>query len=145
MKKLTLLLSFFCLSALAQVAPVDVAQECMNQMAMGICRVPLDRSMIAPGQTMILSGVGRVSMSALADYTDLYNPTVPQDPAMCHLALHYMTTAPGGDHDKIARAYWTPIPKPDRAPSAASVASAAIAVAMGVAAAALFSIKRKTA
>lgn len=132
-----------CSAAHAQVSPADVEQECVDQMALGICRVPLDRSMIAPGQTMLLSGVGRVSMAAMADYTDLYNPLVPQDPAMCHLALHYMTTAPGGDHDKIARALWTPVPKPDRAPSAVTLASAAIALAMGVAAATLFSIKRR--
>ena len=146
MKKLILALSVMCSgSAMAQVAPTDVAQECMNQMALGICKVPIDRTMIAPGQTMIISGHGRVSMSAMADYTDLYNPAVPTDPAMCDLALHYMTEQPGGDHDKIARAYWTPIPKPEPQSNAVTIASAAIAAAMGIAAATFFSIRRKIA
>lgn len=134
MKKLIFALAVMCGSAMAQVAPIDVAQECISQMSMGICRVPVDRSMMAPGQTMILSGHGRVQMSALADYTDLYNAKVPTDPAMCDLALHYMTEQPGGDHDKIARAYWTPIPKPEKVEqvSAADLAKAAIWVAMGL-------------
>ena len=122
MKKLIFLIMSVSGSAMAQVAPIEVAQECANQMAMSICRVPINRSLLAPGQTIILSGVGRVSMSAMADYTDLYNPQVPTDPAMCDLALHYMTTEPGGDHDKIARALWTPLPK---APQATAVDIAA--------------------
>lgn len=135
MKKLLLLLAL-CGPAMAQVAPIEVAQECATQMALGICQVPIDRTALAPGQTMILSHVGRVQMSAMADYTDLYNPLVPSDPAMCDLALHYMTEQPGGDHDKIARALWTPVPKPDPQPlNAADAALAAIGLAMGVAAA----------
>jgi hypothetical protein len=134
MKKL-ILLAAFCGSAMAQVAPVDVAQECISQMSMGICKVPVDRAMLAPGQTMILSGVGRVQMSALADYTDLYNAKVPTDPAMCDLALHYMTEQPGGDHDKIARAYWTPIPKAEPKQSPIALAEIALALVMGVGAA----------
>lgn len=68
-------------------------------------------------------------MSALADYTDLYNEQVPTDPAMCDLALHYMTEQPGGDHDKIARAYWTPS-KPQSQASISELANKAIKAAM---------------
>lgn len=147
MKKLIFALAIMCGSAMAQVAPVDVAQECISQMSMGICQVPIDRSMMAPGQTMILSGHGRVQMSALADYTDLYNAKVPTDPAMCDLALHYMTEQPGGDHDKIARAYWTPIPKVDQSQqiSASDIAKAAIGAAMGLGVAALAITRKKVA
>jgi hypothetical protein len=128
-------LLLFCGSAMAQVAPIEVAQECVSQMSLGICFVRPDRSQIAPGQTMLLSHVGRVNALAYQDYMDLYNEQVPTDPAMCDLALHYMTNAPGGDHDKIARALWTPLPKVDPKPDPATIAAAVIGVAMGVAAA----------
>jgi hypothetical protein len=101
--------SLACSAVIAQpVAPEDVAAECVKQMAMGICTTKPDRSAVARGQTMLISGVGRVAYSAYLDYMDLYNSKNPSDPAMCKLALRYMVTQPGGDHDKIARALWTP-------------------------------------
>ena len=130
MKKLILLLAF-CGSAIAQVAPIEVAQECISQMSLGICKVPIDRAMLAPGQTMIISGHGRVAMSSMADYTDLYNPAVPTDPAMCDLALHYMTEQPGGDHDLIARSMWTPLPKAEPKQSPVRLTEIALALVMG--------------
>ncbi len=60
---------------------------------------------------MLLSGVGRVQYSAYLDYMDKYNPAMPSDPAMCDLALVKMTAEPGGDHDKVARALWQPMPE----------------------------------
>ena len=102
--------------------------------------------MIAPGQTMLISGVGRVSYAAYADYMDLFNEAVPSDPAMCDLAMHYMTTQPGGDHDKIARALWTPMPHQEAKQSSVDVADLAIKAAMALAAVgAAFTIRKKVA
>jgi hypothetical protein len=95
-------------SALA-ASPEQVAAECTRQMSLGICMTKVERSSITPGQTMLLSGVGRVSYAAYLDYVDLNNPKLPTDPAMCQLALRHMTQSPGSDHDKIARALWTPV------------------------------------
>jgi hypothetical protein len=140
MKKLIVCFTLFCTSAFAQVAPIDVASECVRQMAMGICMATPDRS--TPGQTMLIAGVGRVQYSAYIDYMDLYNPALPSDPAMCDLALTYMETAPGSDHDKVARALWTP---PPEAESKVNIAELAIKAAMGagVASIALFIIRRR--
>lgn len=145
MKKLIIILALLSTQAFAQPAtPEQVASECIAQMAMGVCRARPDRSMIAPGQTMLISGVGRVSYAAYADYMDLFNEAVPSDPEMCDLAMHYMTTEPGGDHDKIARALWTPMPKPEPARSSVDVADAAIKAAMLlVAVGAAFAIRKK--
>jgi hypothetical protein len=146
MKKLILTLALLSTQAFAQPAtPEQVASECIYQMEMGVCRARPDRATIAPGQTMLISGVGRVSYSAYADYMDLFNEAVPSDPAMCDLAMHYMTTQPGGDHDKIARALWTPIPRPEVKQSSVDIADAAIKAAMLLAAAGAtaFVIRRK--
>jgi hypothetical protein len=97
-------------SALAQgVTPLQVEQECVRQMEMGICRGVLDPALAAPGRTMLIAGVGRVSYAAYMDYLKLYDKKKPMDTAMCHLARRYMTTEPGSDHDKIARALWSPV------------------------------------
>jgi hypothetical protein len=91
-----------------QVPPEKVAAECVRQMSLGICTTRPDKSKIAPGQTIMMSGVGRVSYSAYLDFMNLYDPKHPEETAMCKLALKYMKSEPGGDHDKIARALWTP-------------------------------------
>jgi hypothetical protein len=100
--------------ACAQAAtPQEVFSECKTQMALGVCITRQEKSTIAPTQTMLISGVGRVSYSAYLDYFNLYNEKNPSDPAMCELALQYMTLEPGGDHDKVARALWTPKNSPN--------------------------------
>lgn len=143
MKKLIAYFTLFCTSAFAQVAPIDVASECVRQMSMGICMATPDRASITPGQTMLIAGVGRVQYSAYLDYMDLYNPALPSDPAMCDLALTYMETAPGSDHDKVARALWTP---PPEAESKVNIAELAIKSAMGagVAAMAFLALRRRS-
>jgi hypothetical protein len=144
MKKLILILALLCSHAFAQLAtPEQVVSECISQMQMGVCRARPDRAMIAPGQTMLISGVGRVSYAAYADYMDLFNEAVPSDPEMCDLAMHYMTTTPGSDHDKIARALWTPMPHPEAKQSSVDVADAAIKAAMLLAAVGAASSTRK--
>ena len=110
MKQLIISLFLLSTSVFAQVAPIDVVNECIRQMSAGVCMATPDKSSIVPGQTMLISGVGRVSYSAYLDYMDLYNPSMPSDPAMCNLALTYMQNFPGSDHDLIARALWTPAP-----------------------------------
>jgi len=147
MKKLYLILALLCTQAFAQPAtPEQVASECVRQMSMGICSARPDRSTIAPGQTMLISGVGRVSYSAYLDYMDLYNEKVPSDPAMCDLALYHMTTSPGSDHDKVARALWTPMPDAEVKQSSIDAADAAIKAAMLLAAVgAAFAIRKKVA
>lgn len=96
--------------ALAQgVTPQQVEQECVRQMEMGICRSVPDAALATPGRTMLIAGVGRVSYAAYMDYLKLYDKKKPLDTAMCHLARHYMVTEPGSDHDKIARALWSPV------------------------------------
>lgn len=94
--------------AFAQSSPAQVAAECTRQMSAGICYTRTNRSTLTAGQTLVLSGAGRVAMSAYLDYMDLYDLKNPEDSAMCRLALKYMKSEPGGDHDKIARALWTP-------------------------------------
>jgi hypothetical protein len=145
MKKLILIIALLSTQAFSQPAtPEQVASECITQMTMGVCRARPDRAMIAPGQTMLISGVGRVSYAAYADYMDLFNEAVPTDPAMCDLAMHYMTTTPGSDHDKIARALWTPIPRPEAKQSSVDIADAAIKAAMLLAAVgAAFAVRKK--
>lgn len=103
---LALFSSGFCF---ALSNPDVVVTECKRQMSAGICQTRPDRSTITPGETMLLSGVGRVSYSAYIDYMELYNSKDPTDFAMCLLAQHYMSEQPGSDHDKIARALWTPV------------------------------------
>ena len=145
MKKLILILALLSAQACAQPAtPEQVASECISQMTMGVCRARPDRAMIAPGQTMLISGVGRVSYAAYADYMDLFNEAVPTDPAMCDLAMHYMTATPGSDHDKIARALWTPLPDAEKHTDPATIAAAAIALAMvGIGAATLIAARKQ--
>jgi len=122
---------FSCTCLCAKPAtPEQVAAECERQMSTGICITRPDRSTISPGQTMLLSGFGRVSYSAYLDYLDLYNPKFPSDPAMCKLALHYMKTQPGGDHDKIARAMWSPSSEALAKESAESARETGIKVAL---------------
>lgn len=86
---------------------------------------------------MLIAGIGRVNYSAYIDYMDKYNPAIPSDPAMCTLALEYMTTEPGSDHDKVARALWLPLPEPET--SFVDIATKASIPLGGVAFAALFS------
>lgn len=98
-----------CMAANAQPAtPEMVSNECARQMSLDICTARPDRSQIKPGQTIIMSGVGRVSYSAYLDFMDLYNPQNPTATPMCKLALKFMKSEPNGDHAKIARALWTP-------------------------------------
>jgi hypothetical protein len=92
------------------ITPLQVQQECVRQMEIGICRTVPDAASIPANKTMLIAGVGRVSYAAYMDYLKLFDKKKPFDTAMCRLALHYMTTAPGTDHDKIARALWTPAP-----------------------------------
>lgn len=116
MKKLTFIAALLVANtAFAQSAlsPAQVSKECIRQMSLGICTVRPDRTKILPGETMHIAGVRDVPMTAVADYMDLYDETNPTNPAMCELALQYMTTEPGGDHDVIARALWAPIPYED--------------------------------
>ena len=136
MKHLIALYFLICTSAFGQSAsPSSVASECAKQMAMGVCMATPDRSSVTPGQTMLIAGMGRVQYSAYLDYMDKYNPANPSDPAMCDLALTHMTESPGSDHDKIARALWTPPPEVDTPLNMANVgAGAAIASAIGFAA-----------
>ena len=106
-----LFLTIACIHTLVQAqqaSPEAVAKECVRQMSLGICTTRPDKSKIAPGQSIIMSGVGRVSYSAYLDFMNLYNEKKPEEAAMCKLAYKYMKTEPGGDHDKIARALWTP-------------------------------------
>lgn len=77
-------------------------------MELGICRGVPDPSLAGPGKTMLIAGVGRVSYAAYMDYLKLFDKKNPSDTAMCRLARRYMTTSPGSDHDKIARALWSP-------------------------------------
>lgn len=111
MKKILVITALFAVNvAGAQTAltPGKVSAECVRQMSLGICMVRPDRSKLTPGETMHIAGVRDVPMAAVADYMDLYDETSPTNPAMCDLALQYMTTEPGSDHDVIARALWTP-------------------------------------
>lgn len=89
--------------------PEQIATECKNQMSLGICLTKREKSTIEKGATMILSGIGKVSMQAYYDYVTMYDVKNPQDNSMCNLALFYMKNSPGSDHDKIARALWTPL------------------------------------
>lgn len=90
------------------IAPEVVAAECVRQMQIGVCISRPDQSKAAAGRTMILNGAGRVSYAAYADYANKFNILNPNDTSMCQLALFYMKKTPGSDHDKIARAMWTP-------------------------------------
>lgn len=101
-----------CAASAWAASPEQVAAECMRQMSLGICMTKVDRGSVSPGQTMLLSGVGRVSYAAYLDYVELNNPKSPSDPAMCQLALRHMKQSPGSDHDKIARALWTSATEP---------------------------------
>lgn len=130
MKKLLISLIVFSNFAFAQVSPQSVAAECTKQMAAGICMAIPDHSSVAPGQQMLIAGIGRVNYSAYIDYMDKYNPAIPSDPAMCKLALEYMTTEPGSDHDKVARALWLPLPEPEKSfVDVAATASASLGAA----------------
>ena len=115
-RRLRALAVLCCLSGSVVVAhaasPEQIAAECIRQMSLGICMTKVDRGSVAPGQTMLLSGVGRVSYAAYLDYVELNNPKSPSDPAMCQLALRHMKQSPGSDHDKIARALWTSATEP---------------------------------
>lgn len=108
--------------------PQAIAAECVRQMDAGVCVSRPDRTKIVPGQTLLISGAGRVSYTAYADYMDLYKPSNPGDTAMCQLALRYLNTEPLGDHAKIARALWTP-QSPAMASPVASRPTAARSVA----------------
>lgn len=141
MKKLFTILLLLASNAFAQPAtPEAVASECMRQMAMGICSTRPDRSTITPGQTMLISGVGRVSYSAYMDYMDLFNEAVPSDPAMCDLAMTMMTTKPGSDHDLIARALWTPPVEAETKITASEMVDKALKAAAGLSALMLFGL-----
>jgi hypothetical protein len=142
-KGVILSLFFVVATAFAQVAPIDVSNECVRQMSMGICLATPDRASISPGQTMLIAGVGRVQYSAYLDYMDKYNPAMPSDPAMCDLALDYMSTNPGGDHDKVARALWTPVPQAEPAMRYSEV-STKVAVGMGAALMAFIGLRKRT-
>ena len=144
MKNIILSLVMLCSSAaMAQATPVQVSQECIRQMSLGICMPIPDRSILAPGAARLFSGLGRLDAFAYQDYADLYNPITPTDPAMCELALYKMSNAPGSDHDKIARALWTPLPDAEKHTDPATIAAAAIALAMaGIGAATLVAARK---
>ena len=134
MKYLTATLLLACAPAFAFAPPQAVASECFRQMQAGVCAVKPDPNASYP-ETMVIAGVGQVSFSAYLDYLRLYNETVPTDPAMCALALEKMTTEPGGDHDKIARAKWTPVEpmrKPVNVPSSALAVTGAMLLAIAM-------------
>src|SRR6218665_973234 len=95
-----------------QASPGAVAGECARQMLAGVCRVKPDRTQALPGETLLIGGVGAVSMQAYLDYALLFNEADPQDASMCELALTKMLAEPGGDHDRLARGYWTPPGRP---------------------------------
>lgn len=131
-------------AAMSQATPVQVTQECIRQMSLGICMTIPDRSILAPGATRLFSGLGRLDAFAYQDYADLYNPVTPTDPAMCELALHKMINAPDSDHAKIARALWTPLPDAEKQTDPATIAAAVIAAAMlGIGAATLMAARKQ--
>ena len=141
MKNLILSLSILAATTANAFTPQQVSQECVKQMAVGICMAIPDRSAVTPGQQMLIAGVGRVNYSAYLDYMDKYNPAMPSDPAMCDLALTKMTAEPGSDHDKVARALWQPVPEPEPATITVPVSvPVSAAVAAGVA---LFAYRRR--
>jgi hypothetical protein len=90
---------------------------------------------------MLIAGVGRVQYSAYLDYMDKYNPALPSDPAMCDLALTYMESEPGSEHDLIARALWTPPPTEQQPVSVTEFVGKAV-LALGVALAAFVALRR---
>lgn len=92
----------------ALTTPNAIKSECIRQMEAGICISKPTFTSSKAGQTILISGAGRVSYAAYLDYVEKYNIKSPTDTAMCDLAFFYMKTAPGSDHDKIARAMWTP-------------------------------------
>ena len=145
MKNIIISLAIMCSgAAMAQATPVQVTQECIRQMSLGICMTIPDRSILAPGATLLFSGLGRLDAFAYQDYADLYNPVTPTDPAMCELALYKMSNAPGSDHDKIARALWTPKDDAEKHTDPATIAAAAIALAMaGIGAATLIASRKQ--
>jgi hypothetical protein len=98
----------FCQTA-HSITPRQVEIECERQMSMGICFTRVERSTISPEKTMVISGAGRVLYTAYLDYIDKYDANNPKDFSMCRLALYYMVKKPGSDHDKIARAMWSPV------------------------------------
>lgn len=131
MKYLIAILLMAVPSAWAYVTPAEIHAECVRQMAAGVCTTK-PSAPPAAGQSMVIAGVGRISMGAWYDYASLFNEANPQDPAMCDLALLKTATEPGSDHDLYARAVWTPIkPEPKKqtndALKAAIVAAAALA------------------
>ena len=139
MKTLILSLSILAGAQALAFTPQQVSGECVKQMAAGICMAIPDRSAVTPGQQMLIAGVGRVNYSAYLDYMDKYNPLMPSDPAMCDLALTKMTAEPGSDHDKVARALWQPVPKPESMP-----VSVPLAAGIGGAVVAFVMTRRKT-
>jgi hypothetical protein len=107
MKNLLAMLLLFSGAAFAQ-APQAVQGECVRQMNMGLCIAQNDGSSDPIGSSVLITGAGYVPLSAYRDYTRLANENNPQDVAMCDLAYVKMTTEPGGPHDLVARALWTP-------------------------------------
>jgi hypothetical protein len=91
------------------VSTQELVAECTRQMEAGVCLSRPDRTQIQPGQTLLISGAGRVSYAAYADYMDLFDPKNPNDAAMCQLALRYLSAEPHGEHAQVARALWTPL------------------------------------
>ena len=93
----------------------------------------------------MFSGIGRVSAFDYQDYMDRYHPDDPTNPEMCYLGLQYMTEEPEGTHAKIARALWTPKDDAEKHTDPATIAAAAIALAMaGIGAATLIAARKQT-
>ena len=145
MKYLIAILLMAVPSAWAYVTPAEIYAECVRQMAAGVCTTK-PSAPPAAGQSMVIAGVGRISMGAWYDYASLFNEANPQDPAMCDLALAKTATAPGSDHDLYARAVWTPIkPEPQERGNTVQIGVTAVAGAAVLAFAALAPRRRKLA
>ncbi len=139
MKHLIAIILMACLPAWAYVAtPAEIRDECVRQMAAGICTT---KPAGVPGadEVIFISGAKPISARAWYDYASLFNEAQPADPAMCDLALLKTSTEPGSDHDIYARAVWTPVkpeaketPMPSMAPAAA-VAALALVVMLATA------------
>ena len=100
---------FFQLSDFTLAASIDeTVAECIRQMKLGVCITKNTNSSSNLDSTILISGIGRVSNKAYSEYASKVNYNNPNDFSMCYLAGKYMKNSPGSDHDKIARALWSP-------------------------------------
>lgn len=73
--------------------------ECQRQMAMGTCAAANDTTVYAISDTVLISGVGRVSRNA-------YNRVRSGKEDMCVKAKAYCQAAPDSAECKTAQALW---------------------------------------